>query len=293
MQNLSSLIGKLMMFIANYMCVTRVYVRSQVPKVPKFGDWENQNDVPYTVYFEKAKKGRKSKMNPQISDPSSNSEPSVQGPEEAQIRYGESTKSEPDKSEVHDSSGTKDETRVRGEEVYLTKSEPDKPKVKDSSGTNYETRVSREEVDLRKSSDSSSQPRRNSRQSGGSVQSFDNSPVHPRHHARAGNMGSVSSESNYGAGSSTPGRTRLGQVTRGDENADDGPAIPKFGGWDDNDPTSGEGYTEVFNKVRQDKHAGGGRSPIITTDNANFYGQRNEKSKGFCCFPWSLPSIKK
>ncbi|KAI3798146.1 hypothetical protein L1987_33415 [Smallanthus sonchifolius] len=228
-------------------------------QVPKFGDWENQDDVPYTVYFEKAKKGRKAKLNPQISDPSSNNGPSFQGPEEAQIRYGESTGSEPERG----------------------------PKVQDSSRIKHETRVSRGEVDLRKSSDSSSQPRRMSRPSGGSVQSFDNSPVHPRHHARGGNRASVSSESSYGAGSSTPGRTRLGQVTRGDENADDGPAIPKFGAWDDNDPTSGEGYTELFNKARHDKNSAGGRSPMITTENANFYGQRNKKSKGFGCFPWS------
>ncbi|KAK1411174.1 hypothetical protein QVD17_37720 [Tagetes erecta] len=230
-------------------------VRSQVPK---FGDWENQDEVPYTVYFEKAKKGRKAKLNSQISDPSLNKEPSFQSAEEAQIRYSESLKSEPERPKVHDSPGPK-----------------------------HETRVSREEVNLRKSSDSLPQPRRTSRQSGGSVQSFDNSPGYPRQHVRGGNKASVSSESSYGAGSLTPGRTRLGQVTRNDENADDGPAIPKFGDWDDNDPTSGEGYTEVFNKARHDKHAAGGKSPMISTDSGNYYGQRNEKSKGCGCFPWS------
>ena len=61
---------------------------------------------------------------------------------------------------------------------------------------------------------------------------------------------------------------------------DDGPVIPKFGDWDDNDPTAGERYTQVFNKVREDKHAGGGgKSPMVTTENADFYGQRNESSK--------------
>ncbi|XP_022016582.1 RPM1-interacting protein 4 isoform X1 [Helianthus annuus] len=229
---------------------------AQRSQVPKFGDWENQDDVPYTVYFEKAKKGRKSKMTPQISDPSLNNNQSFQAPEEAHISYDESIQSE-----------------------------PEKPKVQDSSRTKHETRVSREEVDLRKSSDSSSQPRRVSRPSAGSVQSFDNSPMHPRHHARGGNKASVSSESSYGAGSSTPGR-RLGPVTRGDENVDDGPAIPKFGDWDDNDPASAEGYTEVFNKARHDKHAGGGKSPMITSENTNYFGQRKEKPKVFGCFPW-------
>lgn len=163
-------------------------VRSQVPK---FGDWESQDDVPYTVYFEKAKKGRKAKLNSQISDPSLNKEPSFQAAEEAQIRDSESVKSE------------------------SLKSEPERPRVHDSHKTKH---VSREEVDLRKSSDSLPQSRRTSRQSGGSVQSFDNSPGHRRQHVRGGNRASVSSESSYGAGSLTPGRTRLGQVTRNDEN---------------------------------------------------------------------------
>lgn len=64
---------------------------------------------------------------------------------------------------------------------------------------------------------------------------------------------------------------------------DDGPAIPKFGEWDDSDPRSGESYTEVFNKVRADKHAAGGKSPIITTENAYYYGQRSENPK-VCSF---------
>ncbi|XP_076943338.1 RPM1-interacting protein 4-like [Bidens hawaiensis] len=205
-------------------------------QVPKFGDWDNQgDDVPYTVYFEKAKKTRKSKMNPQTSD---------KPLQAAQIKYGES-----------------------------------EPKaLQTSPRSKLETRVSREEADSRKSSDSSSQqPRGVSRPSGGS---FDNSP---RHHPRGGNRGSVSSESSYGAGSSTPSRTKLGQVTRGDENGDDRPAIPKFGDWDDSDPTSGEGYTELFNKAR---HGGGGKSPMITSEDNKFYGQRNKKSKGFGCFSW-------
>ncbi|KAK9062554.1 hypothetical protein SSX86_019741 [Deinandra increscens subsp. villosa] len=222
-------------------------IMAQHPKVPKFGDWEGQDDVPYTVYFEKAKKNRKSKTNTQIPDPSSKEEPSFEVPEEAQIRYGDSAKSE-----------------------------PEKPKG---------TRMSRGEVDLRKSTEPPSQPKRISRPSAGSVQSFDNSPVHPPYQTKARNRGSVSSESSYGAGS-TPGRTRVGQVSRGDETADDGPAIPKFGDWDDNNPASAEQYTEVFNKARQDKHGGGGKSPIITSENANYFGQRNEKSKGCGCFPW-------
>ncbi|XP_024977913.1 RPM1-interacting protein 4-like isoform X1 [Cynara cardunculus var. scolymus] len=189
-----------------------------------------------------------------------------------------------------------DETEVKSGDS--TKFEPDRPKG--ASKTKLVTHVSREEIDLIKSSDSPTRPIRTTRQSVGSDQSIDNSPMHPHPQARVGNRGSagsspmwdrkVSSESSHGAASSTPGRSRLKQVTRGEETVDDGPAIPKFGDWDDNDPTAGEGYTQLFNKAREDRHNGGAKSPMITIENANFYGQNrhgNDNTKGCGCFSWS------
>ncbi|KAE8689683.1 hypothetical protein F3Y22_tig00110933pilonHSYRG00290 [Hibiscus syriacus] len=32
-------------------------------------------------------------------------------------------------------------------------------------------------------------------------------------------------------------------------------SVPKFGEWDETDPTSGEGFTVIFNKVKEEKHA--------------------------------------
>ncbi|KAI3746876.1 hypothetical protein L6452_09318 [Arctium lappa] len=239
------------------------------PQVPKFGNWESEEDVPYTAYFEKAKKDQNGKMKPQIPDPSSNNESSFQSQDETEVKSGDSTKFE-------------------------------RERPKDASRTKLETRVSREEINLIKSSDSPTRPKQTTRQSVGSDQSIDNSPMHPHQQPRVGNRASagsspmwdrkVSSEGINGAASSTPGRSRLKQVTRGEETVDDGPAIPKFGDWDDNDPTAGEGYTQLFNKAREDRHNGGSRSPMITTENANFYGQNrhgNDNSKGCGCFPWS------
>lgn len=238
-------------------------------KVPKFGNWENEEeDVPYTAYFEKAKEARHAKAKPQIPDPSSNNKPSFHGREEAEINHGDSTKSEPERPNVQRASKTKEE--------------------------------SHEEVDLKKSSDSLSNPRRTPRQSGGgSDRSFENSPMHSYPPARSGNRGSagsspmperkVSSEGNNAPPSSTPGRSKLKQISRGDETDDDGTAIPKFGGWDEKDPTSAEGYTHIFNKAREDRHNGGGKSPMVSTDSSTFYGQNqaNDNSKGCGCFPWS------
>ncbi|MFS7916500.1 putative RPM1-interacting protein 4/NOI4 [Helianthus anomalus] len=96
----------------------------------------------------------------------------------------------------------------------------------------------------------------------------------------------VSSQASNGAPSSTPGRSRLRQVTLGDQSPDDSTAVPVFGDWDDNDPASAEGYSTIFDKVREEKHGGGGKSPRITSDNSNFYGHRPEAKKGCGCFPW-------
>lgn len=285
-------------------------------QVPKFGDWENKDDVPYTVYFEKAKKNRNPKKPPQIYDPSFNDQTSFPAREEAEIKYGESVKSEPQKPKDQDPPETKQKSHVSQEEVDLRKStdSPTRPKSRQSvaSDQGFETSQMHphhqekvrnrgstvssmwEEVDLRKSADSPAHTKRISRQSVGSDQSFDSSPLHPPQQERVRNKVTTSSlwerkvlsEGSHGSpASSTPGRSRLRQVTL-DENADESPAIPKFGDWDDNDPRSGERYTQVFNKAREDKQAAGGKSPIITIENADFYGHRDENVKGCGCFPW-------
>ncbi|KAK8505977.1 hypothetical protein V6N11_059989 [Hibiscus sabdariffa] len=39
--------------------------------------------------------------------------------------------------------------------------------------------------------------------------------------------------------------------------AEKGRALPKFGEWDVNNPSSAEGFTVIFNKARNEKKAGG------------------------------------
>lgn len=65
---------------------------------------------------------------------------------------------------------------------------------------------------------------------------------------------------------------------------DDGPAIPKFGGWDEKDPASAEAYTHIFNKAREDRHNGGGKSPMVSTDNVDFYGQNQRSENSKVCY---------
>jgi len=43
----------------------------------------------------------------------------------------------------------------------------------------------------------------------------------------------------------------------------DGKPLPKFGEWDVNDPASTEEFTVIFNKARDEKKTGGGRSSAL------------------------------
>lgn len=38
--------------------------------------------------------------------------------------------------------------------------------------------------------------------------------------------------------------------------------LPKFGDWDVNDPTSGDGFTVIFNRARDEKKTGGKQDSI-------------------------------
>ncbi|PWA35776.1 RIN4, pathogenic type III effector avirulence factor Avr cleavage site [Artemisia annua] len=152
------------------------------------------------------------------------------------------------------------------------KSESETPKA--------ETHLNRE-GDPSKSFDSPAHPKRAStpphNQTRGGTRSNTASPMWER---------KVSSDGSHAA-SSTPGRSRLRQVNLGDESPDDGTAVPVFGDWDDSNPASAEGYSHIFNKVREEKHGGGGKSPRITSNDTTFYGQRADTKKGWCsCFPW-------
>lgn len=64
-------------------------------------------------------------------------------------------------------------------------------------------------------------------------------------------------------------------------------AVPKFGEWDESDPASADGYTHIFNKVREEKHVAAGNTP--GTPNGRSYVIRNQpandKAQG-CCFFW-------
>lgn len=59
-------------------------------------------------------------------------------------------------------------------------------------------------------------------------------------------------------------------------------AVPKFGDWDESDPASADGYTQLFNKVREEK-AGAGQAPGTPTQRPYVVGNRNSSDKTKVC----------
>lgn len=237
--------------------------------MPKFGNWGGEDNTPYTIVFENARKNRGGKMiNP--NDPQEN----------------------PD--------------------MFPNYASPSRPKTpsEESMGTN-KRRVSREDGDFRANSPSRNEPvthqrhgggrgsnsGRPSRQSGGSDHSIAKSPLHPNSNVKTSVRVAASpvwegKNNSYDSSHGTPGRSfESARATPGrhqmkQESPDRGTVVPKFGGWDDNDPQDAENYTEVFNKVREQRHVDSGNMPSAggRTSYSTERHQQNEKQK-CCCFP--------
>ncbi|XP_015077042.1 RPM1-interacting protein 4-like [Solanum pennellii] len=242
--------------------------------VPKFGNWGNEDNTPYTVVFENARKNRGGKMiNP--NDPQEN----------------------PDMfPNVAPSSRPKTPT--------------EEPMGMETARQTNKRRVSKEDGDFRASSPARNEPTthqrhgggrgsnsgRPSRQSGGSDHSIAKSPLHPNSQAKISGRVAASpvweGKNLYDSSHGTPGRSfESSHATPGrhqtkQESPDRGTVVPKFGGWDDNDPQDAENYTEVFNKVREQRHVDTGNMPAagVRTSYSTQRQQRNEKQKS-CCFP--------
>lgn len=306
-------------------------------QVPKFGNWESEEDVPYTVYFDNARKGKKGgKMNPNDPQEYLDAETKSQkGPEATRPKHVRHTSGEDGDlrksidSPLHsDAMSQKSANESPHHKQGGLKHGSGKPDSEGSKGTDtvkprHELQMSREEGDLRRPTDSplrnetgnrrtshdsphhrhggpsaGETPKRVARQSVGSDRSIEHSPLHPHSHVKTGGRGSGvsspswerkgSSEGLHGLAPSTPGGSRLRSVTRGDETPDHSPAVPKFGEWDEADPTSAEGYTHIFNKVREERQSGAGKVPVMPTETSYSNGQKriaNDNSKSCWCFP--------
>lgn len=177
--------------------------------MPKFGNWENDDNVPYTVYFEKARKHKGGKMiNP--NDPQENPDMF------------------PDADPPPPEAAPPAKPRTR----------PDEPNGRGAAGVRPERGVSKDDGDFQHLSNSGENPGgqraanepsygarapragRPARPSGGSEQSFERSPLHPHYQAKVAGRGSGSPAwegKSHDSSHGTPGRSKLRPTNRGDE----------------------------------------------------------------------------
>ncbi|XP_061358315.1 RPM1-interacting protein 4-like isoform X2 [Gastrolobium bilobum] len=244
---------------------------TQRSHVPKFGNWESGENVPYTVYFDKARQGRPGAKMINPNDPEENLDSVLEN----------SSSADPE-----DPSGG---PAISTHELQKSKEDGDPKHFIDSPARH-------DNVGNRTASDSAHRPgghgvgsadtrRRPSRQSTGSEYSVERSPLHRQAKAPGRDSPSWEGKSSYDSSHGTPGRSRLRPVNRGDESPDRGAAVPKFGEWDENNPASADGYTHIFNKVREEKQVGAGHAP--GTPNGRSYVVRNQPANDkSCCFCW-------
>ncbi|XP_019166502.1 PREDICTED: RPM1-interacting protein 4-like isoform X1 [Ipomoea nil] len=227
------------------------------PTVPKFGNWDNEQE-PYTVYFDQARKYKGGKAinpnDPEMYQSAAPSKPRTLPPEEP-VRRG----------------GVR-QTNERRE---------------DGGFQQFSNHLARNNGNMSSRGRGSNSGGRR-RQSGGSDHSFEKSPLHPQHRAKlAPGRSSPSHDNSF----DTPGRSYdsshggIGKSRLKPESPDRA-AIPKFGGWDDVNPQSAENYTEIFNRVREAKRLDNSTDIPGTPSRSSYNTQKQEKRAQKCCFPW-------
>ncbi|MBA0758415.1 hypothetical protein Gotri_021415, partial [Gossypium trilobum] len=242
--------------------------------VPKFGNWESEGNVPYTAYFDKARQGRSGGKIVNPNDPQES--PELHQDYGAPTRAPPASRPKPESDEPIGHGPAR-----RGHERGRSREEGDLRQYADSPARN-------ENVNRRASGDSTPSrygrgvssgeaQKRSTRTSIGSENSIDKSPLHPARGTGRGSMaspaweGKTLNDSSHG----TPGRSKL-RPSKGDESPDKAAAVPKFGDWDENNPSSADGYTHIFNQVREERN-NGGRAPGMPGQQSPYNTGRNRK----------------
>ncbi|KAM0947071.1 putative RPM1-interacting protein 4/NOI4 [Dioscorea sansibarensis] len=273
----------------------------QKAHVPKFGNWEIDDNVPYTQYFDNARIGNKydGKFNP--NDPYENPD-AFKDSSPVQLRDTIKPKFEDRrmKSRTPPSQGMK------------YKSELEDPKTKnwqyENKGNNNNHLRPTSHYDSKPQKPALSPPQRRygdkisddqlqkpNRTYGG--YEFDPAPFRHRRQTRSANKGHGfspssweergSGEASYGFAPNTSSVSKMWPVGRGNETNGRTSVVPKFGEWDECDPSSADGYSHVFSRMKEEKQTSSAKVPVIShdpirTDQLN--KDRSPKSTRCGCF---------
>ncbi|XP_006652201.1 RPM1-interacting protein 4-like [Oryza brachyantha] len=190
-------------------------------EIPAFGSWDTTGNTPYTQKFENARKNKKPGISSHPNDPRRHPEP-------------------PTRSPLHP--------------AYTPDTQGQNP-LNPPHGRRHEAdphrRHSLPQRDVRGSA--ANAPRSPYRMVPGSASPAQPSnPSKPRQ--RAAGMHTPERRSpSEGQGQHTPRRSRMKQGGRGYDMPEDDVAVPPFGEWDESNAASGEKFTGIFNRVRDDK----------------------------------------
>lgn len=240
-------------------------------RVPKFGNWESGDDVPYTQYFDNAHRGKTAGKLINPNDPQENPE-----------SFSQDMPVRPSKFRTYELEATV----PKNVDVHRPTGSPLRKPPSDSPQHQYGERGYPSDTNWRAR-----------RKSGGSDHSFDQSPFHPNYQPKGGSRVGATSPSSErkvasegrGVAPSTPGRARGKHGGRGGEIPGKGPEVPKFGDWDESDPASADDFSHIFNRVREERQEGSAGVPSTSKQSSLRYSQRQDnynESKGCGCFGW-------
>lgn len=215
---------------------SQICIMAQRSHVPKFGNWEGDN-VPYTAFFDNARKEKVGvgMINP--NDPSQN-------PEAFKYAGGFASIVESEVSASAEKSASSDK--------YHGDTEGHRPH---KSMTSADSSSDRSNLDY-------------------SVLQL---PTH---------LNDKRSDRRKSPADSRPGPNRLRAASSTtDDLSFRSASVPKFGAWDDLDPKSGEGFTVIFNKVKEEKQTQAAKFPPVHLQyqNSDAAQQQSKTSKRYCC----------
>lgn len=242
--------------------------------VPKFGNWEASSTVPYTEYFEKARRGRR-RTNP--NEPNQNPEAHA---DEAQPVHtppvgAERSLGGPELRDVRLTRREGGDFRPTIEPSVLNEAMKRKP-LTDPPHQRHGDRGSYNDLHRR--------PDR--------INAGVQSPLHPNYQAKSGSKFGTHASSLErkvlsevkGPAPITQGRSSKNPRGQGYESPEKDLAVPRFGEWDEHNPSSGDNYTGIFNKLRENR-ASPGADNVPSYPNGR---QRNSgsKNKKCSCLSW-------
>lgn len=167
--------------------------------VPKFGNWEGEENVPYTAYFDKVRKDRTGPGGKMINPNDPQENPDLLNDMSSVTSSPPRVRAEPERQ---------NHERVRSREDIDQRQYANSP-------------AHRENLSRRSSGESTHQPgrgrgtnsgethRRTARQSAGSEQSIERSPLHRQARASGRDSPSWEGKPSYESSHGTPGRSRL------------------------------------------------------------------------------------